>query len=162
MNCKYCGNTLTDDAKFCPTCGKMVIDEQNITTEHVADEVVDPSVAAAKNYLAGQILSKAITSLVLSAVSITFSMFMFVIAGVMESVGVLVIGTFIGLALNIFGLGVKNKAKANASVFASKYGETTGKAKIGKILCIPATILNIILLVYHAMMFLPLLAAITQ
>ena len=110
MNCKYCGNTLTEDAKFCPTCGKMVIDEQNITTEHVADEVVDPSIAAAKNYLAGKILSKAITSLVLSAVSITFSMFMFVIAGVMESVGVLVIGTFIGLALNIFGLGVNSKA----------------------------------------------------
>jgi hypothetical protein len=39
MFCKYCGNEVKDDAKFCPSCGKQLTGEARDTIGDTIDSV---------------------------------------------------------------------------------------------------------------------------
>ena len=68
MYCKYCGNKLDEQAKFCSKCGKLVEDRREVD---FFDEpvYVDTIREAEKDKLSGKALTFAIWGLVLSAVS---------------------------------------------------------------------------------------------
>ena len=136
MFCKYCGYKLADDANFCPKCGKLVLEpEPEITTapiqeKSIAEDQVTalepvyieqeeepvyyvepnemelaPEVEAEKNSLGTNILVWGILALAFAETAI------FSILGI------------------IFG----NVAKGKVKKYQEKFGDTDGKATVGKI-----------------------------
>ena len=148
MFCRYCGNQLPDEAKFCPKCGKITEAAQAAAepaAQPVAESVVETAVEPVaqpvyetvdisndigcceqapavdeqkKKNSAGEILKYGIMSLVFAYVL-----------------------PFVG---GILGIAFAKKAKALAEKFTAEYGELEGGAKVGKILAIPGLILGIL------------------
>ncbi len=159
MNCKYCGKDLLDGSKFCPTCGKNVSDTTDDLVDETLIEVGAPVDDEQKNSLSNKILSSAIVSLALCILAaISISIIPFVLAATKDLVSITA-GSFVALVINIVALCIKGSAKRKVRQFSALYGDLTAKARVGKILCIPSTILNIVLLVYDVIFFLAGLAA---
>ena len=127
MFCKYCGNQLPDDANFCPKCGKVTDEKTTNTTdsyssyqpEPIAFEEVNQNFASIqKSEDAGSILKFAILGL---AFSVPFSL--------------------LGLIFTII-------AKSKVKRFIHKYGDTEGRATVGKHLTIPGMILSIFFMIF--------------
>ena len=127
MFCKYCGNQLPDDANFCPKCGKVTDEKTTNTTdsyssyqpEPIAFEEVNQNFASIqKSEDAGSILK-------------------FAILGLAFSVPVSILGL-------IFTIIAKSKVKN----FIYKYGDTEGRATVGKHLTIPGMISSIFFMVF--------------
>ena len=123
MFCKYCGNQLPEDAKFCPKCGKIA-EEQTFNTAEaqpepiVFDNVKNDFVSKQKDDDAGSILK-------------------FAILGLAFSVPVSILGL-------IFTIIAKSKVKN----FIYKYGDTEGRATVGKHLTIPGMISSIFFIIF--------------
>ena len=127
MFCKYCGNQLPDDANFCPKCGKVTDEKTTNTTdsyssyqpEPIAFEEVNQNFASIqKSEDAGSILKFAILGL---AFSVPFSI--------------------LGLIFTII-------AKSKVKRFIHKYGDTEGRATVGKHLTIPGMISSIFFMIF--------------
>ena len=159
MYCKYCGNTLTEDAKFCPTCGKNVSDTTDDLVDETLIEVGAPAEDEQKNSLSNKILSTATVSLALSMVSVMFISLIPIVLSITEEFAYMTVWSFIALVINIVALCIKGSSKRNLSKFSALYDDLTVKARVGKILCIPSTILNIVLLVCDAIFLLVSLSA---
>lgn len=159
MYCKYCGNNLSDDAKFCPNCGNNVSEIQDDFVQEAPIEVGAPAEDEQKNSLSNKILSSAIVSLALCILAaISISTIPFVLAATKDLVSITA-GSLVALVINIVALCIKGSAKRKVRQFSALYGDLTAKARVGKILCIPSTILNIVLLAYDVIFFLAGLAA---
>ena len=104
MNCKYCGNEIEENAKFCSKCGK-IIDELPSTVTPDRSEPSEPSeIAARRDSLGGEILKFSIMSLVF-----TWTFFL----------------SFLGIVFAII-------AKRKVSAYTEELGETEGRATVGK------------------------------
>lgn len=115
MFCKFCGNNLDDDAKFCTKCGKLVGDSSEKYNE--PNERYSAETEAVRNDLAGSILKFGIMGLAFGVCSFFLS--------------------FLGI---IFSAIAKSKAKE----YELAYGSTTGKATVGKNLATGGLIASII------------------
>ena len=125
MFCKNCGNQLPDNALFCGSCGTKVeapaapqqpayeapqqpayVAPQPAPQQpaYVAPQAAPQANDPYKDELAGSVLSKGIAGLALS------------------------------LALGVPGIIVSAGAKRKAREYESRYGELSGKAKVGSIL----------------------------
>ena len=117
MFCKNCGNQLPDNALFCGSCGTKVEapaapqQPAYVAPQQPAYVAPQPAPQAApqandpyKDELAGSVLSKGIAGLALAPV--------FGVPGIIVSAG----------------------AKRKAREYESRYGELSGKAKVGSIL----------------------------
>ena len=127
MFCKYCGNQLPDDANFCPKCGKVTDEKTNNTNESyssyepepIAFEEVNQNFASIqKSEDAGSILKFSILGLAFSTV------------------------------LSLLGLIFTIVAKSKVKKFIKKYGDTEGRATVGKHLTIPGMILSIFFMIF--------------
>ena len=157
MFCKYCGYKLADDANFCPKCGKLVLEpEPEITTapiqeKSIAEDQVTglepvyieqeeepvyyvepnemelaPEVEAEKNSLGKNILVWGILALAFADTAI------FSILGI------------------IFG----NVAKGKVKKYQEKFGDTDGKATVGKVFANISVPLSIGLMAFFFLYFL--------
>ena len=167
MYCKYCGAELSQDAKFCRNCGKMVVDtidpfaeNPNVVeytdpfTDEITLEPVDAAAEQAKSNLGKKILTNAIVGLALGLA--TASIFVGMWAGfaeVEEYTGA-TICALLALVVNVVALCITGKARRGIKQYINLYGETNGKASVGKGLSIPANIVNIFLTVFDALILL--------
>lgn len=140
MFCKHCGNRLPDGANFCSECGR-VTDEANNNTNQTNNqnygyETVDPFSnndqrdEEEKNSLANGILTQGILSLAFMS---TFCL------------------SFLGIIFGAIG-----KAKANA--YRARYGETEGKATVGKHLSTAGLISSIVVTAIFVLYFILIVA----
>ena len=159
MNCKYCGSNLSDDTKFCPNCGNNVSEIQDDFVQEAPIEVGAPAEDEQKNSLSNKILSTAAVSLALSMVSAMFISLIPIVLSITKEFAYMTVWSFTALVINIVALCIKGSSKRTLSKFSALYDDLTVKARVGKILCIPSTILNIVLLVCDAIFLLVSLAA---
>ena len=125
MFCRYCGNELPEDANFCPNCGKI---NEMEGAAMPRTETVDPMEGATKmtftdpfekekDKLSGSILTTAILSL---AFSFTF------------------LFSWVGLVFAII-------SRVKVSSYVEQFGETEGRASVGKGLGIGGLITSIVM-----------------
>lgn len=126
MFCKYCGNELTEDARFCPKCGKInenkpeeidYFDDFNgaeLATQEDVANVENPE----RDSRGGEILKFAILGLAFG-----------------------VTGTF-----SILGLILSYIAKRKLKRYLNDYGKTQGRASVGKGLSIAGIIVSWVML----------------
>lgn len=150
MYCKYCGVSLPEECKFCPSCGKRL--ENDTATEMKAVEVVTPVVAGSETTVSAtsavtveeKIFEKGSLSVVEKPVAESRvedeerdkaggSILTFAILGL--AFGETLILSVLGL---IFTYIARNKIKK----YVEKYGETTGCASVGKGLSIAGLIVS--------------------
>lgn len=141
MYCKYCGNKLDDQATFCSKCGKRVVEEVSLFEE---EKVENPQVEQHKSQLGGSILGFAITGMVFAFISLMA----FLIA---LEVFALTLGDdefaalyFVFCAFPILGWIFSGLARAKVRQYKAVFGETEGKATVGKNIALPAFIINIV------------------
>jgi hypothetical protein len=135
MFCKYCGNQLPEDAKFCPKCGKIT-EEQ----EFEANDAFEKQENENSNFYEPEpIILNETRNDVLDQQKDedAGSILKFAILGLAFSIPVSVLGL-------IFTIISKSKVKG----FIRKYGETSGRATVGKILTIPGMISSIFFMVF--------------
>ena len=153
MKCKFCGNKLDDTATFCPNCGKLVEQVEDAISNEPQPEYQNPINEKKKSALGRQILANAIVGLVLGLLAfVLFSTF-----------GTMLIATenfkaafdfmVVSLPINIVGLCFTGSAKAKIKQFAKTYTNLNGAAKTGRGFSIPASIINIITVVFQALFF---------
>ena len=108
MFCTFCGNQLADDARFCTKCGAPVVEDnkENAIEAEILDASGDYEVIedAEKSSRASSILTLGILSLAFS------------------------VSVFLPLVGIILGFVCKSKVSA----FIGDYGDTEGKATVGK------------------------------
>ena len=130
MFCKHCGYELTENASFCPACGKTVADYNQPAQEPVREVFVDEPQAPVYNEEERDTAGRSI--LTFSILSIAFSS-----------------TVFLGLLGLIFA--IVSKAKVNS--YIATYGETRGVASVGKGIGIGALILGIFMTVFATLYF---------
>lgn len=121
MFCKYCGNQLSNEANFCPKCGRIVANEESKKEEKYdffedkTEYVQAPSHNdKAKDEFAGEILKFAILGLAFGCTMI----------------------------LSILGIIFSSIARAKLRQYTQYYGETEGRASVGKGISIGGTIVS--------------------
>ena len=125
MYCKFCGNEVDKDAKFCGACGSIVSDADTPGTEETfIPEMVYPAHDPA-------IESTAKKSLIFGIIS-------------------LAVASFSGLISLIFAIIGRGQAKKHAELNG---GSFTGVAKVGKILSTIGIPLGILCIVYQTIAF---------
>ncbi|MBR2974268.1 MAG: zinc-ribbon domain-containing protein [Clostridia bacterium] len=104
MTCKYCGNQLTNQATFCPKCGKRVSCE--VQEEVCAADCGNPLPIDndKQDGQAGRILLFAIMGLAFGVTGI----------------------------LSVLGIVFSYLAKARIGSYVAQYGQTNGRASVGK------------------------------
>ena len=133
MFCKHCGYELTENASFCPACGKTVADYNQPAQEPVREVFVDEPQTSAYNEADEEARDRAGRSiLTFSILSIAFS------------------STFF-LALLGLIFAIVSKSKVNS--YIATYGETRGVASVGKGIGIGALILGIFMTVFVSLYF---------
>lgn len=115
MYCKYCGNPLQENSNFCTVCGKVTDDINENNSKSYDNDTVDPD-RADKSDRSGSILKFAILGLAFSA---TFW-------------------------LSPLGLIFAIVSRIRANSYIDRYGDTEGRATVGKHLGKAALIVNIV------------------
>lgn len=151
MFCKHCGSELPDGASFCVTCGKKITAEASYTPQKEAENDFNYTVAntdfdfsygtpaeapappqdEARDAHGGRIL-------LFSILALAFSL----------SIYLAVIGTVFFIL-----------AKLQLGKYLAKYGETEGRASVGKAFSIAALPVNIVMLVCLTLAIVALLLA---
>lgn len=142
MFCKNCGFELQEDAKFCSRCGTEVdFVAANKNTEPVYGTVTDPygtytyaqnqEEVEEKSELGGSVLKFGILGLVFSLTGI----------------------------LSLLGLIFSSVALSKANAFARIFGQTEGKATVGRKLGKAGLIVSIVLVSYFALCLILALAS---
>ena len=149
MFCKFCGNQLDDDAKFCSKCGKLVSAETNENKKEpetvvISDEFGNPTAsynAPAQSYSQPayqQPYSAPVSENSAARDSDGKSILVFGILGVAFACSVYF--AFLGI---IFSLTARVKLKK----YLNNYGETRGTATVGKYLSLGGLIGSIVMTV---------------
>lgn len=154
MFCKYCGNQLPDNAKFCPKCGKLTDDSsvnftESETTAQTSNDNFnyyepynsyepEPIILDGinNNYVNNNVKSEEAGSI------LKFS----------------ILGMVFSILFPILGLIFTIISKSKVKRFIAKYGQTEGKATVGKHLTIPALICSIFFMVYWFIYIIAILA----
>ena len=152
-NCNYCGSKLDDSATFCSTCGKLVNDSQDNTTQQSTTEYVNPITEDKKSSLGRKILMDSIIGLALGIIALiihtSFCSVFLMVDMFKDALCVMIIS----IPVNIVGTCFSRSARAKLKKYKSMYGQTSGPASVGNGLSIPANIINIVLLAFQAFMF---------
>jgi len=146
MFCNFCGHKIDDGAKFCPKCGKMVA----VATEKMeeAKPVVyeSPVVKKEQDERKNKILKFAILGLafaVVACIAILVMVYVCAIAYVVE--GYVDIGLMFGFValvpFGVLGAVFSQKASELVAAYIADYGETDGRATVGKSLALPGKII---------------------
>lgn len=140
MYCKYCGNKLDDQATFCSKCGKRVVEEVSLFEE---EKVKNPQVEQHKSQLGGSILGFAITGMAFAVFAALLFLVGIDIAWLIdaEEIAFYFILTIPFPALGWIFSGI---ARAKVRQYKAVFGETEGKATVGKNIALPAFIINIV------------------
>ena len=134
MICNNCGTQMSDNQRFCPSCGQFqnAASVQTNPTTYYAPMGMQPNHAAAeakKNSLAGSILTWGILSLVFS-------------------------DTFF---LSLLGFIFSFKVSSLVNEYEQTFGPTTGRARVGKIFGTVGKILGLILTIFATLYFFALI-----
>ncbi len=138
MFCKHCGYEVDEQTIFCPKCGKR-IEEEMILEEKTENPIVEEK----KSGFGGGILGCAIASLIFAVISFIFFMVGLAEFVVLEeeAIGFLMVA----ISFPIVGWILAGTARKKARDFEETYGETEGKATVGKHLALPALIICIVI-----------------
>ena len=130
MYCKHCGYQLPEDSNFCPNCGKITeeVKKEEEKVEVIDCTSVDPFLEEQRDELGGNILK-------FSILGMAFCFFLPVLGF-------------------IFALIARSKLKSYVNIF----GETTGRASVGKGLSIPALIISIVFFCIWTLYFILIIA----
>ncbi len=142
MYCKYCGNKLDNNATFCSTCGKRVADNVEFFEEQ---PIESPQQKELKSELGSKILGFGIAGIVLTFISLIVFLVFLELVFFLETDEALVFLFFVILS-PILGLIFSSISRKTATTFKDSFGETEGKATVGKNIALPALIINIIIL----------------
>ncbi len=120
MYCKHCGYQLPEDSNFCPNCGKITeeVKKEEEKVEVIDCTSVDPFLEEQRDELGGKILK-------FSILGLAFSFF-----------------------LPILGFIFTLIAKAKIRSYVNLFGETQGRASVGKGLSIGGLISSIVFFVF--------------
>ena len=145
MYCKYCGEKLDDQARFCSKCGKVVETEKEDFFND--NEYVNPIKQEEIDSSSGRILGFAVWSLVLAIVGFIggFSG-LSTLAFIGYEPTVPLVYYSICIIFPIISLSLSSAAKNRINGLIEKHGETQGRATVGKGLLVPARIVAIIML----------------
>lgn len=164
MHCKHCGNKLSQGAKFCGNCGQKVEFSQTIEqpsmieysaqfTDEVALAPIDENTKLVMSNLAKKILTNAIVGLAVGVLVPSILLVIWILLVVKYDFGGATLISFCALISSIVALVLTNKALRGANRYADWYGSVTGKALVGKIMSIPAKIINIFFVVLNSLIF---------
>ena len=121
MFCKYCGQEIAPNTFFCPACGKFVSDSNQSQEDNPTPTVScteDTVDVEEKDELSGSILKFSILGLAFGS------------SGLLSLLGLI--------------FSIVSKCKLNS--YLKKFGETTGRATVGKHLGIAAMITSIVMI----------------
>ena len=130
MYCKHCGYQLPEDSNFCPNCGKITeeVKKEEEKVEVIDCTSVDPFLEEQRDEHGGKILKFSILGMAF--------------------------GFFLPVLGFIFALIARSKLKSYVNIF----GETTGRASVGKGLSIPALIISIVFFFIWTLYFILIIA----
>ena len=130
MYCKHCGYQLPEDSNFCPNCGKITeeVKKEEEKVEVIDYTSVDHFPEEQRDELGGNILKFSILGMAF--------------------------GFFLPVLGFIFALIARSKLKSYVNIF----GETTGRASVGKGLSIPALIISIVFFFIWTLYFILIIA----
>ncbi len=138
MFCKHCGYEVDNQTKFCPKCGKRIEEEIVFTAENTENEIIKDK----KSNLGGSILGFGIVSVIFSLFS-----FVFWLVGTVEAI---VFGKkaldllIVAISFPILGWIFAGIVRSKVRNFEEQFGETEGRATVGKHLALPALIICIV------------------
>lgn len=163
MFCKFCGNQLDDDAKFCSKCGKLVSAETNenkkeTETVVISDEYGNPTAsynAPAQSYSqpAYQPYSAPVNENSTARDSDGKSILVFGILGVAFACSVYF--AFLGMIFSII-------ARVKLRRYLNNYGETRGTATVGKYLSLGGLIGSIVMTVISVVLIVSVVMAVLE
>ena len=153
MFCKYCGNKLSEDANFCPKCGKLVLDDEPVVRSEAPAE--EKTIAAEVAIVADEstVPEEAIVEAVSAGpaeVELTYeeekakNSF----ATKIMVLGIVALATAVSVWFSLVGLIIGVIAKGKVREYVEKYGDTEGKASVGKGLATAAIPVSIALMVF--------------
>lgn len=153
MNCQFCGFKLDDQAKFCPTCGKLVGSQPENASDQPKTEYTNPITDDKKSSLGRKLLIDSIVGLALGIVALTVFLTVCPILLAAEYFDAAHSVLMVSLPINIVGMCFSGSARAKLKKHRNLYGETSGPASVGKGISIPANIINVALMVIQALIF---------
>jgi hypothetical protein len=139
MYCKYCGNKLDEQATFCSKCGKRVEEEIDAFDQPVFKNTEEED---QKSKLGSPILGFGITSMIFAFISFILSSCALSIAAIaFEGI---IIYSALTVMFPILGVIFAAESRSRAKEYKMVFGETNGKATVGKNIALPALIINIV------------------
>ncbi len=143
MFCPNCGTQLPDSTKFCPNCGAQLAQAQPAPQPEQAPAQPMPQPEPPSTY---QEYQQVPAQLVLATDEIN---------GVTPSNILLfgILGTALGYTFGLIGLIFSLIGMNKAKQYTEGGGELTGKAKVGRILCIVGLILSIVMTLIYTFSF---------
>ena len=143
MFCKYCGNELTENANFCPSCGKFISESKPATEDYISAGVVDeaPNALEYDQVLEEERDAAGRGVLKFAILGIAFACSFF---------------------LSLLGLIFAIVSRAKLGAYLARYGETRGPATVGKHLGIAGLITSIVMIVFFSLYVLIIAAAIAS
>ena len=142
MFCRFCGNELPEGANFCPKCGKINEVEEATVNENAGAEIPETPVMDATESV--NVFEEEKSSL----------------AGKILTFGILGLAFAVSFWLSFMGIIFSAIAKAKVGEYVAKFGETEGRASVGKGLATGGLIAGIILTVLFFLYIIVLAAAI--
>ena len=138
MFCRFCGKELPDGANFCTKCGKVVSYDEDVRSDMNSGFINEFEYNPFEEARAAEKDSKASSILKFSILGLAFACSFYI--------------SLLGLIFSII-------ARVKVKQFISQYGETEGKATVGKHLSLAGLIVSIVLNVIFFIIILVLIIA---
>ena len=170
MFCVHCGNKMDEDTKFCSKCGRVVTVATEDKEEPKTVVYENPAVEKEKDEKKHKILLNAILGLAFAAVGFVV---LFTLAAVFSTLAMQVssvevadpeysmlafdyamlglVSCFFTVPLIVLGTHFSLKARGLVIAYIAEYGETDGKATVGKSVSIPGRIMSFVGLGFTAL-----------
>ena len=123
MFCKYCGNQLSDDAKFCSKCGKITDANETVVNPTDYDFFSVEPITPQLDYMQGQAMYEKDRK-----------------AGAILKFAILGLALTCTFYLSLLGVIFSMIARAKSRKYIRLYGETNGRATVGRHLSLAGVI----------------------